>query len=51
MTRLLQVLLLAANYRCQCHSHAQQATVFTLQQCLDIAVNNNLNVKQASTLL
>lgn len=29
-------------------AHAQQDTVITLQQCLDIAIKNNLSVKQAS---
>jgi outer membrane protein len=45
---IIAVLLLAANF-----ANAQQltGTVFTLQQCLDIAVNNNLNVKQAGTAL
>jgi outer membrane protein len=29
-------------------AHAQQDTVITLQQCLEIAIKNNLSVKQAS---
>ncbi|WP_295677118.1 TolC family protein [uncultured Mucilaginibacter sp.] len=29
-------------------AHAQQDSVITLQQCLDIAIKNNLSVKQAS---
>jgi outer membrane protein len=33
---------------CAILAHAQQDTVITLQQCLDIAIKNNLQVKQAS---
>jgi outer membrane protein len=33
---------------CGILAHAQQDTVITLQQCLDIAIKNNLSVKQAS---
>jgi outer membrane protein len=31
-------------------AHAQQTNTFTLQQCLDIAVKNNLQVKQSSLI-
>ena len=40
----LTLLLLAGSVL----AHAQQDTVITLQQCLDIAIKNNLSVKQAS---
>jgi len=38
----LTILFLA----CSILAHAQKDTVLTLQQCLDIAIKNNLNVKQ-----
>jgi outer membrane protein len=40
----LTLVLFACGYLAQ----AQQDTVITLQQCLDIAIKNNLSVKQAS---
>jgi outer membrane protein len=45
---IITFLMLSARF-----ANAQQATgtVLTLQQCLDIAINNNLNVKQAGTAL
>ena len=50
MTRYIKYLLLllaiAGNT-----AQAQQTTVYTLQQCLATAINNNLNVKQAGTTL
>ncbi|HEY4324907.1 MAG TPA: TolC family protein [Mucilaginibacter sp.] len=44
---LLTILFLA----CSILAHAQKDTLLSLQQCLDIAIKNNLNVKQTGLLM
>jgi len=46
MIRFLKYLFTVLFIIVTCLAKAQQGNLYTLQQCLDIAINNNLNVKQ-----
>ncbi|MGZ3754928.1 MAG: TolC family protein [Mucilaginibacter sp.] len=51
MTRITRYILTCLAVGCSLTTMAQQGNTYTMQQCLDIAINNNLNVKQAGTAL
>jgi outer membrane protein len=46
--RLSKYFLILLFLTCGLLAHAQQDSIFSLQKCLSIAVNNNLNVKQSA---
>jgi outer membrane protein len=51
MTRSIKYLLTLPLIACGFFANAQQGNIYTLQQCLSIAINNNLTVKQAGNTM
>jgi outer membrane protein len=51
MTRITRYIYTCLAIGSSLTAMAQQSNTYTMQQCLDIAINNNLNVKQSVTAL